>query len=58
MSINVLYNDFHPPLIAGNILQQFYHMADSILVGKFVGETALVTVNGAFSVILLISSLF
>ena len=49
---------FSLPLIAGSILQQFYNMADSIIVGQFVGETALVAVNGAFPIIFLMSSLF
>ncbi|MBR3789208.1 MAG: oligosaccharide flippase family protein, partial [Clostridia bacterium] len=29
------------PLMMGNLFQQFYNMADTIIVGKFVGKTAL-----------------
>ena len=49
---------FSLPLIAGSVLQQFYNMADSIIVGNFVGSTALVAVGGAFPIIFLMSSLF
>lgn len=49
---------FSLPLIAGNALQQVYNMADSIIVGNFVGKTALVAVGGSFPVIFLMSSLF
>ncbi len=35
------------PIILGNLFQQFYNMADSIIVGNFVGEDALAAV-GAF----------
>ena len=27
------------PMIIGNLFQQFYTMADSVVVGRFVGET-------------------
>ena len=49
---------FSLPLIAGNALQQLYNMVDSIVVGKFVGQTALAAVGVAFPVIFLMSSLF
>ena len=32
---------FAVPMIIGNMFQQFYNMADSVIVGKFVGEDAL-----------------
>lgn len=32
---------FALPMLVGNIFQQFYNMADSIIVGKFVGSNAL-----------------
>ena len=32
---------FALPMIIGNLFQQFYNMADSIIVGRFVGENAL-----------------
>jgi len=49
---------FSLPLIAGNALQQVYNMADSIIVGNYVGSTALVAVGGAFPIIFIMSSLF
>lgn len=49
---------FALPLIAGNALQQLYNMVDSMVVGKFVGYTALAAVGVAFPVIFMISSLF
>lgn len=49
---------FALPLIAGNALQQLYNMVDSIVVGKFVGNTALAAVGIAFPVVFLLSSLF
>ena len=36
---------FSVPLILGNMLQQLYNTADSIIVGKFVGEEALAAVG-------------
>ena len=33
------------PLMLGNLFQQFYNMADTIIVGKFVGKTALSAVG-------------
>ena len=38
---------FALPLIFGNLLQQLYNTADSIIVGKFVGEDALAAVGTA-----------
>ena len=32
---------FSIPLLIGNIFQQFYNIADSIIVGQFLGEEAL-----------------
>lgn len=32
---------FTIPMIIGNLFQQFYTMADSVVVGQFVGENAL-----------------
>ena len=49
---------FALPLIAGNFLQQLYNMVDSIVVGRFVGTTALAAVGTAFPVVFLLASLF
>ena len=32
--------DFTVPLFIGNVFQQLYNMADTIIVGKFVGANA------------------
>lgn len=37
------------PMIIGNLFQQFYTMADSIVVGQFVGENALAAVGASYS---------
>ena len=36
---------FALPMIAGNLLQQFYNIADSVVAGQFVGENALAAVG-------------
>ncbi len=41
---------FALPMIIGNLFQQFYNMADSIIVGKFVSEEALAAVGASYSV--------
>lgn len=40
---------FALPIIMGNLFQQFYNMADSIIVGNFVGEDALAAVGASYS---------
>lgn len=40
---------FALPMIIGNLFQQFYNMADSIIVGKFVSEEALASVGASYS---------
>ncbi|MDE7206225.1 MAG: MATE family efflux transporter [Lachnospiraceae bacterium] len=40
---------FALPMIIGNLFQQFYNMADSIIVGQFVGENALAAVGASYS---------
>ena len=39
---------FALPLLVGNMFQQLYNMVDSIVVGRFVGSTALAAVGTAF----------
>ncbi|OHD22353.1 MAG: MATE family efflux transporter [Spirochaetes bacterium GWB1_59_5] len=48
---------FALPMLIGNVFQQFYNMVDSIVVGNFVGTTALAAVGTAFPVIFLMISL-
>ena len=40
---------FALPMIMGNLFQQFYNMADSVIVGRFVGEEALAAVGASYS---------
>lgn len=49
---NILF--FSAPLILGNLLQQTYNVADSIIVGNFVGSNALAAVGSSTSLIFLL----
>ena len=40
---------FALPMMIGNLFQQFYNMADSVVVGRFVGESALAAVGASYS---------
>ena len=40
---------FALPMILGNLFQQFYNMADSVIVGQCVGEEALAAVGASYS---------
>ena len=42
---------FALPLILGNVLQQFYNMADAVIVGKFVGNQALAAVGSCVALV-------
>ena len=42
---------FSIPLIIGNMLQQMYNTVDSIIVGNYVGNDALVAVSSSTSLI-------
>ena len=46
--------DFTIPVFIGNVFQQFYNMADAIIVGKFVGTKALAAVGSTGTIIFLI----
>jgi Na+-driven multidrug efflux pump len=39
------------PMIAGNLFQQLYNIADTIIVGRFIGPDALAAVGSSFSLI-------
>lgn len=49
---------FTLPLIMGNLFQQLYNAADTVIVGRFVGDTALAAVGSSGPVINLLISLF
>jgi Na+-driven multidrug efflux pump len=40
--------NFAVPMLIGNVFQQFYNIADSIIVGKFIGKEALAAVGASF----------
>ena len=40
---------FALPMILGNLFQQLYNMADSVIVGRFVGEDALAAVGASYA---------
>ena len=45
---------FAVPLMLGNVFQQFYNMADAVIVGKFVGNKALAAVGSTGTIMFLI----
>ncbi|MDR0743889.1 MAG: MATE family efflux transporter [Tannerella sp.] len=45
------------PLLLGNLLQQTYHVVDSIIVGRFIGKEALAAVSASFFIYYFIISL-
>lgn len=49
---------FAIPMLIGNVAQQFYNTADSIIVGKYVGDNALAAVGSASPVLNLLLVLF
>lgn len=46
--------DFMFPIFIGNVFQQFYNMADTVIVGKFVGTKALAAVGSTGTIMFLI----
>ena len=48
---------FALPLLDGNLLQQFYNITDSIIVGQFLGKEALAAVSASFFIYYFIISL-
>ena len=46
--------DFTIPVFIGNVFQQFYNMADAVIVGKFVGNKALAAVGSTGTIMFLI----
>ena len=45
---------FALPMMAGNLLQQFYNITDTFIVGKFLGKDALAAVGSASYIIILL----
>lgn len=48
---------FSLPMIAGNLLQQFYNIADTLIVGRFLGPTALGAVGTSYALMVLLTSI-
>lgn len=47
---------FSAPMILGNLLQQCYNIADTFIVGKFLGSNALAAVGSAYSLMTFLTS--
>ena len=45
---------FMLPLLGGNLFQQFYNMADTIIVGRFLGLNQLASVGSCASILFLV----
>jgi len=50
--------EFAVPMLIGNLAQQLYNTADSIVVGKYVGDNALAAVGSASPILNLLLALF
>ena len=50
--------EFSVPMLIGNFAQQLYNTADSVIVGKFVGDNALSAVGSASPILNLLLALF
>lgn len=47
---------FSLPLIMGNLLQQFYNIADTLIVGRYLGPAALAAVGSAYTLMVFLNS--
>lgn len=48
---------FAAPMMLGNLLQQFYNIADTLIVGKFLGPDALAAVGSFFTLMTFLTSI-
>lgn len=48
---------FAAPLILGNLLQQFYNVADTLIVGQFLGAGALAAVGSSYTLMTFLTSI-
>ena len=48
---------FSLPMIAGNLLQQIYNLADTLIVGRYIGSDALASVGSAYTLMVFITSI-
>ena len=47
---------FAVPLMLGNVFQQFYNLADTWMVGKYVGDNALAAVGSSYTLLTFLNS--
>ena len=48
---------FSLPMTAANLLQQCYNLADTMIVGRYIGEKALASVGSAYTLMVFITSI-
>ena len=48
---------FAVPMIIGNLLQQCYNIADTLIVGQFLGKNALAAVGSSFTLMTFLTSI-
>lgn len=48
---------FALPLMVGNLLQQFYNIADTLIVGRFIGADALAAVGSSYTLMVFLTSI-
>ena len=48
---------FSLPLILGNLLQQLYNIADTFIVGQYIGSSALAAVGSSFTLMTFLTSI-
>ena len=48
---------FALPLMAGNLLQQMYNVADTLIVGRFLGADALAAVGSSYTLMVFLTSI-
>ena len=48
---------FAVPMILGNLLQQCYNVADTLIVGRFLGAGALAAVGSSFTLMTFLTSI-
>ena len=48
---------FAIPMILGNLLQQCYNVADTLIVGQFLGKNALAAVGSAYTLMVFLTSI-
>lgn len=48
---------FSLPMILGNLLQQFYNIADTLIVGKYLGAAALAAVGSSYALMVFLNSI-